>query len=201
MRSNRREDFRREHRRLPARTPHARLLTAWRGGTDGVAGRPPTPAGLLPPETARTVSAGALSRNYCEIEQSPGLKTVYCGPITEIWVHTMPRNTKRVPRLQVTLGAEERELLAIIADSQKQSQSSIVAELVEMSLPALRVMVDALKVFKEQPREAQRLLQNYGNEAVQQLAQGALELDASITADGRTVKGKRARRAGGRATP
>ncbi len=91
--------------------------------------------------------------------------------------------------------------MTLIAETMNQSQSSIVAELVEMALPALRVMVEALKVVKEQPREAQRLVQNYGNEAVQQLAQGALDLDAAITADGRTMKGKRARRAGGRASP
>jgi len=113
----------------------------------------------------------------------------------------MQMKAKRVPRLQVTLGVEERELLTIIAASQGQSQASIVAELVEMALPALRVMVDALKVLKEQPREAQRLVQNFGNEAVQQLTQGALDLDAAITADARTVKGKRARRASGRPTP
>ena len=107
----------------------------------------------------------------------------------------MPRKTKRTPRVQLTLSAEAMALLDEISGLLEQPKASLVSELVDSALPALQTTVQALRVIKEQPRQAQQLIQNFGAQAVGDLMQAQLELDASI--DKRTVKGKRARRSSG----
>lgn len=104
----------------------------------------------------------------------------------------MTRNTPRAPRVAVTLSPESLRILDELSELRSQPKSAIVAELVDMALPALKIAVDALRQFQESPREAQRLLQNFANERVTNLAQASLDLDAAI--DGRTVKGKRLKR-------
>lgn len=102
------------------------------------------------------------------------------------------RTVKRNPRVAVTLSPESLRLLDEISEALEQPKSALVAELVDAALPALQATVEALRVIKEQPREAQRLMANFGAQAVMELSQQQLELDAAI--DARTVKGKRARR-------
>lgn len=70
-----------------------------------------------------------------------------------------------------------------------QARAAIVAEILDEISPAFQNTIDALRIVAEQPREAQRLIQNFANESIGKLAQASLELDAAI--DKRTVKGKR----------
>jgi hypothetical protein len=79
-------------------------------------------------------------------------------------------------------------------------KSAIVCELLDEIAPVFQNTIQALHMVKEQPREAQRLIQNFANESVAKLAQANLDLDQAL--DARTVKGARVkRRGGGRATP
>ena len=100
-------------------------------------------------------------------------------------------------RVQVTLSQEAWKLVAECSDLVGQSRSSLIAELLDSALPALQVVIEAHRTIKDQPREVQRLVANFGSEATRDLAQAQLDLDAAI--DKRTVKGKRSAR-GARAT-
>lgn len=100
---------------------------------------------------------------------------------------------KRNPRVQVTLSPESMRLLDEIAGLMGQPRAALVAELVDASLPALHATVQALRVVKQAPEEAQRLVTAYGTKAIADLAQQQLELDQAVR-DARTVKGQRARR-------
>ena len=97
-------------------------------------------------------------------------------------------------RIQVTLSDEAWTLLDALSEASKQPRAAMIAELVDMALPALMTMLEAVKVINDQPREAQRLLNNFTSKAMMDVSQAQLELDSSI--DARTVKGKRARRKG-----
>lgn len=107
----------------------------------------------------------------------------------------MPRpkgpNRKRV---QVTLSDESWALIDQVSELTGQAKAALIAELVDTAAPALMTMVDAFKVLKDQPREAQRLLANFTSEAIRNVSQVQLDLDVAI--DARTVKGKRVRRKG-----
>jgi hypothetical protein len=90
------------------------------------------------------------------------------------------------------------EVWALVEEVQKltgQPKAAIVAEILDQVAPAFQNTIQALRIVQEQPREAQRLIQNFANESMGQLAQAQLDLDAAV--DGRTVKGKRARRRNG----
>ena len=103
--------------------------------------------------------------------------------------------TKR-KRLQITLSDEVWALVEEIHGLTGDSKSAVISEMLDMVAPALQTQVGALRVLQENPREAQRLVQNFANQAVGQLAQASLDLDAAL--DGRTVKGKRAKKGGPR---
>lgn len=92
-------------------------------------------------------------------------------------------------RVQVTLSDEAWAMVCECSDLVGQSRSSLIAELLDAALPALQTTIQAVRVMKDQPREAQRLLANYGAEMSRDLAQAQLDLDQAI--DKRTVKGKR----------
>lgn len=93
------------------------------------------------------------------------------------------------------MSPEALRVLTELAELLEQPKSALVAELVDAALPALHTTVQAVKVAKEQPREAQRLVANFANDAIAKVAQAQLELDAAV--DARTVKGKRAKSGGG----
>lgn len=109
----------------------------------------------------------------------------------------MKRTVNRNPRVAVTLSPESMRVLEELSAILEQPKAALVAELVDSALPALQATVEAIRVAKEQPREAQRLMSNYAAQATMELSQQQLELDAAI--DGRTVKGKRAKRRKGTA--
>lgn len=95
-------------------------------------------------------------------------------------------------RLQVTLSPEVRALVEEVHQLTGTPRAAIVSEMLDEIAPVFQNTIHALRIVKEQPREAQRLIQNFANEAIGKAAQAALDLDAAM--DGRTVKGQRARR-------
>lgn len=97
----------------------------------------------------------------------------------------------KVPRVAVTLTPEARKLVEEVGALTNRSHSAIVSELLDAALPALQAVRDALRVIADQPREAQRLMERVTNQALVDVAQAQLDLDAAI--DARTVKGKRVR--------
>lgn len=99
--------------------------------------------------------------------------------------------TKR-KRLLITPSDEAWALIEEVHQLTGQAKAAIVAEILDQVAPVFQTTIQALRVVQEQPREAQRLIQNFANEAIGNVAQASLDLDAAI--DGRTVKGKRARR-------
>lgn len=105
----------------------------------------------------------------------------------------MPAKSKR---LQVTLTPEVWRLVDEIHELTGAAKSGIISEMLSEVAPVFMNQIQALRVLKESPQEAARLVQNFSNESISKLAQANLELDAVI--DGRTVKG-RAKRGGIRA--
>ncbi len=95
-------------------------------------------------------------------------------------------------RLQVTLSPEVRALVEEVHQLTGTPRAAIVSEMLDEIAPVFQNTIHALRIVKEQPREAQRLIQNFANEAIGKATQAALDLDAAM--DGRTVKGQRARR-------
>lgn len=107
------------------------------------------------------------------------------------------QTVNRNPRVAVTLSPESMRILDELSSLLEQPKAALVAELVDSALPALQATVEAVRVAKEQPREAQRLMANYATQATMELSQQQLALDAAI--DARTVKGQRAKRRKGKA--
>lgn len=106
----------------------------------------------------------------------------------------------RNKRVQVALSDEVSQLVDELHELTGQTKSSIISELMDQVAPALQTTLKAIRLLHEQPREAQRLIQNFTNEAVMASAQASLELDAAI--ESRATKGKRSRKGGfGAKTP
>lgn len=101
----------------------------------------------------------------------------------------MPAKQKR---LQLTLSPEVWALVDEVHTLTGKPKAAIISEILDEVAPVFANQIHALRVLKEQPREAQRLIQNFANESIGKMAQVSLDLDAAI--DGRTVKGKRAGR-------
>ena len=99
--------------------------------------------------------------------------------------------TKR-KRLNVTLSDEVWALVNEVHALTGTPKSAVISEILDEIAPVFQNTINALRIVQDQPREAQRLIQNFANESVGKLAQAQLNLDAAI--DARTVKGKRARR-------
>jgi hypothetical protein len=114
-------------------------------------------------------------------------------------------------RIQVTPSDEVWALVDEVHGLTGTPKAAILSEILDNVAPVFTNQIHALRMLKESPREAQRLMQNFANESIGKLAQSSLELDAEIEAqssldldsaiDARTVKGARKRRAGGRPNP
>lgn len=100
----------------------------------------------------------------------------------------------RSRRVQVTLPWSLWELVTELADLTGTPRSSIIAELLVEVRPALETTIDALKLIKDRPLEAQRLMANFTAENIGYVMQQQLELNDAI--DGRTVEGRKQRRRG-----
>lgn len=99
--------------------------------------------------------------------------------------------TKR-KRVNVTLSDEVWALVNEVHELTGTPKAAVISEILDEVAPVFQNTIHALRIVKEQPREAQRLVQNFANEAIGKATQAALDLDAAI--DARTVKGQRARR-------
>lgn len=75
-----------------------------------------------------------------------------------------------------TAGALLREVSKLTG----QSPAKIVRELMDEAAPALKVTVDALRVVKRRPEEAQAAVARMAAKAHADLAQATLELDTAI---------------------
>ena len=95
-------------------------------------------------------------------------------------------------RVQVTVSDEVWALVNEVHALTGTPRSAVISEILDEVAPVFQNTIHALRIVKEQPREAQRLIQNMANSAIAQTAQAALDLDVSL--DARTVKGQRARR-------
>lgn len=95
-------------------------------------------------------------------------------------------------RVLVTPSDEAWALIEEVHKLTGTPRAAIVSEILDEVAPVFQNTINALRIVQEQPREAQRLIQNFVNEAIGKAAQASLDLDAAM--DARTVKGKRARR-------
>ena len=96
-------------------------------------------------------------------------------------------------RVNVTLSWPLWELVGEVSEHTGQPKAGIITELLEEVRPALESTIEALRVVKERPHEAQRLMANFSAQAVSDLMQQQLELDKAL--DARTLEGRKARRA------
>lgn len=78
-----------------------------------------------------------------------------------------------------------------IAELTGTPKAAILSEIFDATLPSFVATIHALRVAKEQPREAQRLVQNFAASSVMQLQQAQLEMDDLITRAEAEKKGKR----------
>ena len=101
----------------------------------------------------------------------------------------------KAKRLQITLSDEVWALVEEVHQLTGTPKSAVIAEILDEVAPAFQTTIAALRMLKESPREAQRLMSNYSAESVGKLSQAQLDLDKAI-ADARTVKGKRAKTGG-----
>jgi len=100
--------------------------------------------------------------------------------------------TVKRKRLNVTLSDAVWALVDEVNALTGTSKSAIISEILDEVAPVFQTQIQALRVLKDSPREAQRLMQNFSNESIARLAQTNLDLDLAI--DARTVQGQRAKR-------
>lgn len=99
--------------------------------------------------------------------------------------------TKR-KRLNVTLSDQVWALVEEVHQLTGTPKAAVISEILDEVAPVFMTQIQALRVLKQSPQEAQRLVQNFANESVAKLAQASLDLDAAMSA--KTVTGKKARR-------
>lgn len=104
-------------------------------------------------------------------------------------------------RVHVTLSMEAWAMVEEISGLTGTPKAQILAEIFDQTLPAFVNTIQALRVAKEQPREAQRLVQNFAAESMMQLHQQQLEFDRAVTAAEAKNKGKPVKKGGRRARP
>lgn len=100
--------------------------------------------------------------------------------------------TVKRKRLQLTLSDPVWALVNEVHELTGTPKAAIISEILDEVAPVFQTQIQALRVLKDSPREAQRLIQNFSNENVSRLAQANLDLDLAI--DARTVQGQRAKR-------
>jgi hypothetical protein len=93
-------------------------------------------------------------------------------------------------RIQVTLNDEAWAMVEEISGLTGDPKAKLLAEIFESTLPSFINTIEALRLAKEQPREAQRLVQNFAAKSVMYLQQEQLNLDASITAAEKRKRGR-----------
>lgn len=81
-----------------------------------------------------------------------------------------------------------------ISDLTGTPKASILSEIFDQTLPSFVNTVQALRVAKEQPREAQRLITNFAARSVMELQQAHLEFDKLLTDHEAKNEGKPAKK-------
>lgn len=77
----------------------------------------------------------------------------------------------------------------------KEPQSRLISELLDQTLPALLMTVQALKNVKERPEQVQAMLSDYCSGAINQVTQAQLDLSAALKLKpGRKPKGSSGRK-------
>lgn len=98
-------------------------------------------------------------------------------------------------RVYVTLSDQVNRLVEELSTVTGTPRATIVSEMLDQVAPVLETMIEAIRIVKEQPREAQRLMANFGAEAVGNLMQQQIEFDQTLNEiDARTMEGKKAKR-------
>ena len=98
---------------------------------------------------------------------------------------------KNARRVAVTFSPEAMALLDEFHTLTGRSRSALVAELFDEVTPVVQEMLTAIKAVKETPEKARSVVMDMiagGHSSLTQLA-----MDFDREADGRTVRGKRAR--------
>jgi hypothetical protein len=104
-------------------------------------------------------------------------------------------------RLQVTLSDELWAVLDELHKLTDTPKASILSDMLDQMAPMFQTTVQALRVIKDQPREAERILTRFSADAVNRLTAEQLSFaDQLDAADGRTLKGQRVRRGGAKST-
>lgn len=100
----------------------------------------------------------------------------------------------REKRIQISPSPDLASVLRDLAKVQNQPQSRLVVELLEEALPALQVMLQALRTVKKSPRAAEELMSNLATRSIHQLTQEQINFSDALKAKpGRKPKGIRAR--------
>ena len=103
----------------------------------------------------------------------------------------MPSPNRRSPRLQLTLSPEVMAALEEISELTGMGKATVVSDLMSEMLPMLHGNIEALRLVKEAPREAQALMARKANEAVMKLTQAQMEFDDLLSAKPATKRRKR----------
>ena len=200
-------------RPTPARAGTPRLLTAVGGDRTGChgayatgePGRARTPAC----EAAQDAEVGRRGLALLGTLRNPSA-TYGCPPVAYgthvgvMWLHLLQKGysmSARRKRVMVSVSDEVIALVEQVHQLTGQSRSMVISEILDEVAPAFQATIEALRIVKERPRDAQRLLANFGAEAVGSLMQEQLDFDEKLNAlDARTMEGKKARRRHARAT-
>lgn len=96
---------------------------------------------------------------------------------------------RRNERVAVTLSPESLATLTEISELLGRPKSALISDLVDQTLPAMVTTLNALRVVRDQPREAARLIKEFTASTVAKVGQAQLDFDEHL--DKRTVKGRR----------
>lgn len=123
----------------------------------------------------------------------------------------MPTSRKR---LQLTLSDEVWALVDEVHKLTGTPKSAIVSEILDEIAPVFVTQLEALRLMQSAPRQAQALMKDFSDKAIEGLAQHNLEFEELLTnheakqqqalelpADGRTVKGRRLKKGVRRGAP
>lgn len=102
-------------------------------------------------------------------------------------------------RVHVTLSVESWHLVEEVAALTGTPKAAILSEIFDATLPAMVNTIRALRVAKDQPREAQRLVTNFAAQSVMDMQQAHLQLDAAVTTHLAENKPKKKRKGAGHA--
>lgn len=102
-------------------------------------------------------------------------------------------------RVHVTLSRESWLMVEEISKLTGTPKASVLSEIFHETLPAFMNTVEALRVAKEHPREAQRLISNFAAESMLALNQHQLDFDKLVSAEEAKKPKKKAKKGAARA--